>query len=114
VGHKILLTKIDKMLPSWFTSWIAQYLSGRKQRVKCNNKHSEWLNVIAGVTQGSVLGPALFLLFISDMNEYLPTTAFKQTDYRIQAKFLRISIAAFSIQDLWEYFITNESHTVAK
>jgi ribonuclease P/MRP protein subunit RPP40 len=74
VDHKILLTKIDKMLPSWLTSWIAQYLRGRKQRVKCN-KHSEWLNVIAGVTQGSVLGPALFLLFISDMNEYLPTTA---------------------------------------
>jgi hypothetical protein len=43
VDHKILLAKKDKMLPSWLTSWIAQYLSGRKQRVKCNNKHSEWL-----------------------------------------------------------------------
>ncbi len=75
VDHKILLTKIDKMLTSWFTSWTAQYLSGKKQRVKFNNKHSGWLNVIAGVTQGSVLGQALFLLFISDMNEYLPTTA---------------------------------------
>ena len=60
VDHKILLTKIDNKLPSWLTSWIAKYLSGREQRVKCNNKHSEWLNVIAGVTQGSVLGPALF------------------------------------------------------
>ncbi len=39
----------------------------------CNNKHSAWLNVIAGVTQGSVLGPALV---ISDMNEHLPTTAY--------------------------------------
>jgi hypothetical protein len=33
------------------------------------------LNVIAGVTQGSVVGLALFLFFISDINEYLPTTA---------------------------------------
>jgi hypothetical protein len=46
-----------------------------ENKEKCNNKHSEWLNVMAGVTQGSVLGPALFLLFISDMNEYQPTTA---------------------------------------
>jgi hypothetical protein len=41
VDHKILLTKIDKILPLWLTSWKAQYLSGRKQRVKCNNKHSD-------------------------------------------------------------------------
>jgi len=75
VNHNILLAKIDKMLPSWLTSWIAQYLTGRKQRVRCNNNYSNWLDVEAGVTQGSVLGPALFLLFISDVNEYLPTTA---------------------------------------
>jgi hypothetical protein len=40
VDHKILLTKIDKMLPSWLLSWITKYLSGKKQRVKCNNKLS--------------------------------------------------------------------------
>ena len=83
VDHKILLTKINNKLPSWLTSWltswIAKYLSGREQRVE-DNKHSEWLNVIAGVTQGIVLGPALILFFISDMNEYLPIGVGDQFD----------------------------------
>jgi hypothetical protein len=60
------------MLPSWLTSWIAAYLSNRRQRVKHNGKFTEWNEVRAGVIQGSVLGPILFLLFISDINSYLP------------------------------------------
>jgi hypothetical protein len=69
--HKILLTKIDIMLPSRLTSRLAQYRSGRKQRVNCNNNHSEWLKVLAFIKRGSVLGPALFPYFNPDMKEYL-------------------------------------------
>jgi hypothetical protein len=37
--------------------------------------NTEWKNVEAGVVQGSVLGPVLFLLFISDINHELPEGA---------------------------------------
>ena len=72
INHLILLHKLEKLLPNWLTSWIAQYLTRRKQRVKSNKQYSDWLDVEAGVIQGSVLGPILFIIFISDINSYIP------------------------------------------
>lgn len=82
MDHEILLQKINKILPKWITAWIAQYLTDRKQQVKCNDLFSEWNTVEAGVVQGSVLGPILFLLFISDINDHIPpsTTMNKYAD----------------------------------
>jgi hypothetical protein len=67
VHHALLMKKIDSMLPSWMSSWIAQYLSSRKQTVKIENNLSSWKPIEAGVIKGSVLGPILFLSFVSDI-----------------------------------------------
>ena len=72
VSHRLLLRKLESYLPAYLTSWIAEYLTNRRQRVAINNRHSEWKPVKAGVIQGSVLGPTLFILFIADINKYLP------------------------------------------
>lgn len=71
VDHEILLEKLQKLLPSWLVSWIAAYLSDRVQRVVVNNIVTKWKKVEAGVIQGSVLRPILFLLFIADLNDEL-------------------------------------------
>jgi len=74
VDHEQLLTKLrDKIkLEPWLISWIASYLTGRQQRVKSGKLVSEWADVEEGVIQGSVLGPILFILFISDINDAVP------------------------------------------
>ena len=72
VDHKVLLDKLATKLPAWLVSWIAAYLTDRRQRVKAKDFCTEWKPVEAGVIQGSILGPILFLIFIADINSAIP------------------------------------------
>ena len=47
------------------------FLRNRKQRVVLNDQTFNWENIYAGVPQGSILGPLLFLIYISDLAENL-------------------------------------------
>ena len=47
--------------------WFSSYLCERKQRVTTEGFHSTWSDTTAGVQQGSVLGPYLFLIYVNDI-----------------------------------------------
>ena len=46
---------------------INSYLTERKQRVKINDQFSLWLDIVACVPPGSILGPHFLNIFLYDM-----------------------------------------------
>lgn len=68
VWHKGLIAKLRSIgISGNLLHWFKNYLSCRKQRVVLHDKMSPWEVIRAGVTQGSILGPLLFIIYINDI-----------------------------------------------
>jgi hypothetical protein len=80
--------------------WFYNYLSEREQFVCLDGATSEKQKIICGVTQGFVLGPLLFLIFINDLpnaTEFLTLlfaddTTFRYSDVHLENLFEKYNI----------------------
>ena len=50
---------------SSLVTWFKKFLNGRTEKVIINNTFSEYLPFFSGVTQGGVISPLLFIIYIN-------------------------------------------------
>ena len=78
VCFKTVLTKMYALgFSNEFLTWMVHYLSDRRQFVQIDDKTSSIDTVLFGVPQGSILGPFIFNLYVSDLQKHIKCTCYQ-------------------------------------
>ena len=81
VSHSGLLFKLNSIgISGSVLSICTEFLSDRRQRVLVDDAASEWITIISGMPQWSVLSPLLFILYTSEMFQLVDDRLFAYAD----------------------------------
>ena len=70
IDHNIHLEKLKAIgFCDDTVNWFHTYLTDQAFLVSIENKYSSISKISCGVPQGSILGPLLFLIYVSDMKQ---------------------------------------------
>ena len=103
VWHAVLLHKLKSYgISGQIFGLISSFLTNRRLRVVLDGKSSQEYPVNAGVPQGSILGPTLFLLYINDLpDDVICDIAIYADDTTLYSKCDQAS-------DLWQLELASE------
>ena len=96
LSHDLLLSKLGSLgVGRTALTWFHSYLSDRVQRVNLGDYKSTETKIEAGVPQGSILGPVLFIAFTSDFH-----TSLNDCKVKAYADDTQILVTAKTVEEL--------------
>jgi hypothetical protein len=81
VYHDGLIFKLKQLgIEGKLLEWLKSYITSRKQKVVLNGQSSGIKTINAGVPQGSILAPLLFLVFVNDITRNINSKIYLYAD----------------------------------
>ena len=114
VDFETLLQKLNTLgIGEKIGRWIHSFLTNRTQSVIVNKTSSSTEDVLSGVPQGSVLGPLLFVIMISDIDTHVRNSTVRcfADDSRISKGITNVADATqlqIDLEAIYEWASTNK------